>query len=73
MVAGLTAEQGDGLLIGGGTENAVEAGGLAVDERSLRIELPQDFLGAITLSQLKLSSRLRNYFKLDRFCYLDPT
>jgi len=33
----------------------------------------QDFLGAISLGRLKLPGRLRNYFNLERYCYLDPT
>jgi len=46
---------------------------VADGEHRAGLAYDQDFLGAITLSQLKLSSRLRNYFKLDRYCYLDPT
>ena len=32
----------------------------------------QDFLGAITAGQLKLSNRVRQYFGVEQYCYLDP-
>ena len=46
---------------------------VADGEHRAGLAYDQDFLGAITLGKLKLSGRLRNYFKLDRYCYLDPT
>jgi len=43
--------------------NHLHRAGLAYD---------QDFLGTITLGKLKLPRRLRNYFQVERYCYLDP-
>jgi sterol desaturase/sphingolipid hydroxylase (fatty acid hydroxylase superfamily) len=36
------------------------------------LDYDQDFLGAITAGKLKLPDRLRRYFGVERYCYLDP-
>lgn len=46
---------------------------IADGEHRAGLAYDQDFLGAITLGKLKLSGRLRKFFKLDRYCYLEPT
>ena len=36
------------------------------------LDYDQDFLGAITAGKLKLPDRLRRYFGLEQYCYLEP-
>ncbi len=44
---------------------------IVAGEHRAGLDYDQDFLGAITAGKLKLSDRLRDYFKLQKFCYLN--